>query len=205
MGFPRLASSARLLVVLGVAFCLSSDLEAATKKLKFKGKQLWEKTTGLTILPDEEKDDLSVSSIHHGFFLMLPYSESWVFETSRELPLRAQDDQYVVSIVVEPRRQGETERDRLGAVLSDLEASRRITIRGAEFLEADDHGILRYEARLTSPPQGVPNPWRSDYWTVRQRDGHWVTAHLSFENAPLPAATILRMLGAGFRGDFEVE
>jgi hypothetical protein len=103
----------RLLLLGVVAWSTGGENHAGPKSLKFKGKELWDKQTGLTVLPDQEDGDVVLSSIHHGYFLVLPYSESWLFTTSRQLPLEGQDDHYVVSIAVEPRHEGESEKDRL--------------------------------------------------------------------------------------------
>jgi hypothetical protein len=51
-----------ILVVLVLALFIGSDPQAKTKKLKFKGRQLWDKRTGLTILPNEEEGRTGLSS-----------------------------------------------------------------------------------------------------------------------------------------------
>ena len=98
--------------LLGLALFLTAavatlPLQAKQRQVSFKGRHVFESHTGLTALPDETRDHLFLSSTTHHFWLVLPYSETWILESSKKTPLQAWDERYTVSIRVEDREQGD--------------------------------------------------------------------------------------------------
>jgi len=199
------------LAAVALTCLVSQDTVAKTKKVHFKGKQLFEKRTGLTVLPDDDRTDVMVSSIHHHYRLVLPYSENWLFETDHDLPLLAQDDTYTVSIAIVPK-DGDTASERLQLILKRLRGSAGTELRDPTFLKAYERPILRYKARFASLPKefGDTAPWVWNYWTAVSRESDWYVLHVSTEaESDIPPdekdPTVLKRLGAGFGADFDVD
>ena len=70
---------------------------AHAKKLRFRGLTKFDKKVGLIVVPQERVAIGVTSSLHH-FAVLLPYSHSWVLESTAATPLTAEDKTYSVSM-----------------------------------------------------------------------------------------------------------
>ncbi len=193
--------------VLMACCLLASPASGKIRTLEFKGEALFEKRTGLVVMPDRERDNLVISSELHHFFLVLPYSETWRIRTGKKLPLEAIDETHMVTIRVVPRRE-EDERAHLVGILQSLSNSGQVGIRSVEFLESHGRVLLRYRAQPGRLPEDFRqrDPWFWNYWAVAPRASVWYVLHLSLIDPSIDLgrhdARLRAMLGAGFRADF---
>ena len=190
-----------LTLALGVA------AEAKPRQLEFHGKQLYERKTGLTVIPDEIQEHVIVSSRRHHFWVVLPYSESWILETGKKVPLVARDDSYSVSVSI-VRRKEEDPAEHLARLLEELQASKHTEVREGVLLHSHGRPVLRYQARDADP--GDASPWHWHYRSVAPQGGHWYVLELSFPSAgeladAVDVERVLDILGAGFGADFQLD
>ena len=171
-------------------------------QLRFEGQHVFEEHTGLTALPDETHEHVFVSSTMHHFWLVLPYSESWLLETGKKLPLDARDDRYTVSVRVVPREE-ESDEEFLRGVLAELAQGGRRRTHDATFFELHDRSILRVKSR------GTEAAWTWMYHVVSPRGNRWYLLQFALEkDDEVERETeerILDILGAGFGADFEID
>jgi hypothetical protein len=187
-----------------LAFTLVATGQARAKNhvVPFEGKHVYEEQTGLTALPDEAHEHLFLSSLKHHFWLVLPYSETWVLETGKNLPLDAKDERYIVSIRVEPR--GKTGDEAfLRQKLAELAQGEDERAFDALFFDVHDRSILRVKSR------GAEGSWAWTYRVVTPRKDRWYLLTLTVQDAePLDTEheeQILDILGVGFGADFDLD
>ena len=154
-----------LLVVMGY-------VPAQAKKLRFRGLAKFDKKVGLVVLPKKPIGIVVTSSLHN-FGVLLPYSHSWVLESTAAEPLKAEDKTYSVTMRSFEVPQAGV-RSYLEEVLNSFESSDAIAIRAVEFLEVNEHVILKYQAGLSSK-----GPWFWNYWTAAEHEGAGIDLHLS--------------------------
>ena len=194
-------------IVLGLVLLLSTaaatpSVQAKQRQVAFKGRHVFEAHTGLTALPDETHDHLFLSSTTHNFWLVLPYSETWILESSKKTPLQAQDDRYVVSIRIENREQGSDE-EFLRGLLAELAEARDRPAHDATFFEVRKRAIMRVKSRGTDPDR----PWSWTFLTVAPRKNLWYLLELTLDGGEeLERETeeqLLDICGIGFGADFD--
>lgn len=209
MGIRTAHRIAVAIIAASMTLMASVETPAKPKKVRFTGKHLFEKRTGLTVLPTDDRSDLALTSIHHHYWVILPYSETWVFETDYDLPLWGNDETYNVSIAVVPKDTDEVA-DCLRRVLERVQGSNDIELRDPEFLEAFGRPILRYRARPALLSDDDGNMWFWNYWTAAPRESSWYVLHVStaaMSGTPSHEddAAVLEMLGMGFGADFDLD
>jgi len=195
-------------VVLALALLLTSgtalSAQAKKRQVSFKGRHVFEPHTGLTALPDESQEHLFLSSTAHHFWLVLPYSETWILESGKKTPLQARDDRYTVSIRVEDRIKGSDE-EFLRGLLAELAESRDRPVYDATFFEVRKRAILRVKSRGTDPER----PWSWTFLTVAPRKNLWYLLELTLDGGEeLDRETqeqFLDICGIGFGTDFDVD
>jgi GNAT superfamily N-acetyltransferase len=194
--------AASLAALLTLATAAPTSAEQA--EVRFKGQRLFEPDSGLTVLPDETKDHLFLSSTSHNYWLVLPYSESWVLESGKKLPLEGTDGRYSVHVRREPKKQAGAEAF-LRSRLAEIAESRARPAHDATMLEAHDRPILRVQTKSTNPDR----PWTWSFITVAPRGRHWYLLELTLDgDEELERETEMRILdicGAGFGADFDLD
>jgi hypothetical protein len=191
----------RSLSVVSLVFllCVGTDPLIA-KELKFRGRQMVDKKVGLIVVP-QKPIGVAVSSTLHHFWVLLPYSETWTFESTESQPLKAVDDRHAVTVAAYPATPGGTA-EYLEGVLKSLQDSDAVVIRKAEFVVERNRRILRYEAAPSSR-----GPWLWNYWTAVEHSGRGVSLHLSVLHAnfePSSGERGLRVLLSSLEADFGV-
>ena len=191
-----------------IALALAATVGAALAKnyrLSFSGYPILEGQGGLTVVHDEPREHLFVSSRPHNYWLALPYSETWEFVTGKKLPLEARDGVYDVAIeILEARRETEAEFLRNG--LQDPGIGDVIK---SELLEAHGRPVLRYltEGGALSKRFAGEQKTFWNYCCVTRRQNSWYSLRISraYEGGPPASAVeeqLLDILGAGFGADF---
>ncbi len=190
------------LVVL-VCLVVSPDADAA-KKIRFKGQPILRANSRLTLMPQKSHGSVAVIDEVLSVFIVLPYSETWVFETSKDGTLRAEDEKYLLTVAAQEGRDG-TEKEYLEVLLGNLSASAELEIRNVDFKEINGEVLLRYQSRPAGLSEELAKleTWIWNYWSVVGTADARVDLHLSIR-APMdelsPADGKLQvMLGAGFR------
>lgn len=199
---PPGAVTGAVLLVISVAATL--PLQARQRQVSFKGRHVFESHTGLTALPDETHEHLFLSSTMHNFWLVLPYSESWILESSKKIPLEARDERYTVSILLEDRAQGSAE-EFLRGLLAEIAEARDRPAYDAAFFEVGGRAIMRVKSQGSDPER----PWSWTYLTVTPRGDSWYLLEITLEGGEeLDRETEERLLdicGVGFGADFDVD
>jgi hypothetical protein len=158
----------------------------------------------LTALPDDTREHLFLSSTRHHFWLVLPYSESWILESGKKTPLQARDDLYTVSIRLEDREQNDDEKF-LRGLLAELAEARERPVYDATFFEVRERAILRVKFKGTDPEQ----PWSWTFLTADPRADSWYVLELTLDGGkeldPETHEQLLDICGIGFGADFDVE
>jgi len=155
-------------------------------------------------MPQKSHGSVAVIDEVLSVFIVLPYSETWVFETSKDGTLRAEDEKYLLTVAAQEGRDG-TEKEYLEVLLGNLSASAELEIRNVDFKEINGEVLLRYQSRPAGLSEELAKleTWIWNYWSVVGTADARVDLHLSIR-APMdelsPADGKLQvMLGAGFR------
>ena len=186
-----------------VAFALVLPFATAilTGELRYRGSQVSDKKTGLTLLPVKIMDAVAVSSTTYHYFVVLPAGE-WRFESSKDSPLSGSDGKFEVTLMATDAPASPAKS--LEGLLAKLQAESGLEIREPQVLEERGHQILRYQAR----PAGVKSldGWQWNYWTIAVDEGYGIVLHLSTMDQTLGTGgeeQRLRTLLTSLRADFK--
>lgn len=175
------------------AFLATAGCAAGAPPSRFEGTDLLE--GDLAVLADDAKSDLVISSLARRFSLTLPYAEDWEFESTDEVPLRADSRSLGLHALLREGHVGAANYDEHVALLVHLFMFSRAlgeTVEGGELLKED--GLLILEARFRDTvllATARQAPW--------QRLPEYRTLSLTRSGAVLPLAHLRRLAVQDFR------
>ena len=127
-------------------FLAAAGCAAGERPARFEGTDLL--GGDLTVLADDARSDLVVSSLSRRFSLLLPYAEDWEFESTDEVPLSADSRSLGLRALLREGHVGEADYDPQIALLVHLFMfSRALGQPEGGELRQDD-GILILEAQF---------------------------------------------------------
>ena len=188
-----------------IAWALILPFVAASARageVRFRGREVTDKKTGLSLVPVKEIKAVAASSLTHHYFLILPSAGEWRLESSESVPLTGSDGRFQVTLLATEGSASPS--SYLQDLLAKLQATDGLKIRDAQFSEERGYPILSYQAMADGSP--VPEVWQWNYWTVAVHGQFGFALHLSTMDQAVAASSEeqrIRTLLTSLRADFK--
>ncbi|NIS48445.1 MAG: hypothetical protein GWN61_21500 [candidate division Zixibacteria bacterium] len=183
-----------------------------TGSIRFKGETVQDQKTGFTVYADEETkkyNTLAVSSLKYHYFVILPYSEQWVFHEDERFCLLGNAD--LINFSLEIIKSDQSPKDFLSWHLGELKKPGAVPgLEKAEMKQYRDQWIMKtvVDGEKATGGEAFKGVKHVNFFAVKSWENYLYRYHISRVLRPEEVESFdekpyMDMATAGFKVDFE--